>query len=182
ESRRRVSLSGRRRRRSGRARHSQRDSAPRRHGRGGEDGAPGGPSSLGARRGRADPRGGGVQGRYLSRRSVRPGTPCDPEPGPHLRARARGRGRVRRTEPRECRRAWAARRTSTLRAFHGCRRGIACTATCTGRPRPAWAALQRDKKSERGELRLVLLNEDGPVVATRPEAEVRTALNELIAD
>ncbi|HXE93932.1 MAG TPA: shikimate kinase [Gaiellaceae bacterium] len=46
----------------------------------------------------------------------------------------------------------------------------------------AWAALQRDKKSERGELRLVLLNEDGPVVATRPEAEVRTALNELIAD
>jgi len=46
----------------------------------------------------------------------------------------------------------------------------------------AWAALHRDKKSERGELRLVLLDEDGPVVATRPEAEVRTALNELIAD
>src|SRR4029077_16048478 len=46
----------------------------------------------------------------------------------------------------------------------------------------AWAALQRDKKSERGELRLVLLDEDGPVVAGRPEAEVRTALNELIAD
>jgi 3-dehydroquinate synthetase len=46
----------------------------------------------------------------------------------------------------------------------------------------AWAALQRDKKSERGELRLVLLDEDGPVVAARPEAEVRTALNELIAD
>ena len=46
----------------------------------------------------------------------------------------------------------------------------------------AWGALQRDKKSERGELRLVLLDEDGPVVAARPEAEVRTALNELIAD
>ena len=46
----------------------------------------------------------------------------------------------------------------------------------------AWAALQRDKKSERGEFRLVLLDEDGPVVAARPEAEVRTALNELIAD
>jgi shikimate kinase/3-dehydroquinate synthase len=46
----------------------------------------------------------------------------------------------------------------------------------------AWAALQRDKKSERGELRLVLLDEDGPIVAARPEAEVRTALNELIAD
>src|SRR6476646_1195694 len=39
----------------------------------------------------------------------------------------------------------------------------------------AWAALGRDKKAERGELRLVLLDEDGPVVATRPEAEVRTA-------
>ena len=46
----------------------------------------------------------------------------------------------------------------------------------------AWAALQRDKKSEHGELRLVLLDDDGPVVAARPEAEVRTALNELIAD
>ena len=46
----------------------------------------------------------------------------------------------------------------------------------------AWAALQRDKKSERRELRLVLLDEDGPFVAARPEAEVRAALNELIAD
>ncbi|MGZ4361708.1 MAG: bifunctional shikimate kinase/3-dehydroquinate synthase [Gaiellaceae bacterium] len=46
----------------------------------------------------------------------------------------------------------------------------------------AWAALRRDKKSERGELRLVLLDEDGPAVVARPEAEVRTALNELIAD
>jgi shikimate kinase / 3-dehydroquinate synthase len=46
----------------------------------------------------------------------------------------------------------------------------------------AWVALQRDKKSERRELRLVLLDEDGPFVAARPEAEVRTALNELIAD
>jgi 3-dehydroquinate synthetase len=46
----------------------------------------------------------------------------------------------------------------------------------------AWAALRRDKKSERGELRLVLLDESGPVVTARPEAEVRAALNELIAD
>jgi 3-dehydroquinate synthetase len=46
----------------------------------------------------------------------------------------------------------------------------------------AWAALQRDKKSQGGELRLVLLREDGPVVTVRPEAEVRAALNELIAD
>ncbi len=46
----------------------------------------------------------------------------------------------------------------------------------------AWAALQRDKKSQRGELRLVLLGEDGPLVAARPAAEVRAALNELIAD
>jgi 3-dehydroquinate synthetase len=46
----------------------------------------------------------------------------------------------------------------------------------------AWAALQRDKKSEGGELRLVLLGEDGAFVAARPEAEVRAALDELIAD
>jgi shikimate kinase/3-dehydroquinate synthase len=46
----------------------------------------------------------------------------------------------------------------------------------------AWAALQRDKKSQGGELRLVLLREDGPVLTVRPEAEVRAALNELIAD
>jgi 3-dehydroquinate synthetase len=46
----------------------------------------------------------------------------------------------------------------------------------------AWAALQRDKKSQGGELRLVLLGEDGPVVTGRPAAEVRAALNELIAD
>jgi 3-dehydroquinate synthase len=46
----------------------------------------------------------------------------------------------------------------------------------------AWAALQRDKKARGGELRLVLLDEDGPVVEPRPEAEVRSALDELIAE
>lgn len=46
----------------------------------------------------------------------------------------------------------------------------------------AWAALQRDKKARGGELRLVLLGDDGPVVETRPEAEVRAALHELIAE
>ncbi len=46
----------------------------------------------------------------------------------------------------------------------------------------AWAALQRDKKAQRGELRLVLLGDDGPVVETRPASEVRAALDELIAD
>jgi 3-dehydroquinate synthetase/shikimate kinase len=46
----------------------------------------------------------------------------------------------------------------------------------------AWAALQRDKKSERGEPRLVLLGDDGPVVEARPAGEVRAALDELIAD
>jgi 3-dehydroquinate synthetase len=46
----------------------------------------------------------------------------------------------------------------------------------------AWVALQRDKKARGGELRLVLLGEDGPVVETRPEAEVRAALNALIAE
>jgi shikimate kinase / 3-dehydroquinate synthase len=46
----------------------------------------------------------------------------------------------------------------------------------------AWAALQRDKKTQRGELRLVLLGADGPAVETRPAGEVRAALDELIAD
>ena len=46
----------------------------------------------------------------------------------------------------------------------------------------AWAALQRDKKVRQGELRLVLLGDEGPVVETRPDAEVRAALNDLIAD
>jgi 3-dehydroquinate synthase len=46
----------------------------------------------------------------------------------------------------------------------------------------AWAALQRDKKARGGEHRLVLLGEDGARVEARPAAEVRAALNELIAD
>jgi 3-dehydroquinate synthetase len=44
----------------------------------------------------------------------------------------------------------------------------------------AWNALLRDKKARGGELRLVLLGDEGPVVAARPEAEVRSALDELI--
>jgi shikimate kinase / 3-dehydroquinate synthase len=46
----------------------------------------------------------------------------------------------------------------------------------------AWAALKRDKKAQRGELRLVLLADGIPVVATRPASEVRAALDELIRD
>jgi len=46
----------------------------------------------------------------------------------------------------------------------------------------AWSALQRDKKARGGELRLVLLGDGGPVVEARPEAEVRSALDELIAE
>jgi shikimate kinase/3-dehydroquinate synthase len=46
----------------------------------------------------------------------------------------------------------------------------------------AWAALQRDKKSRNGELRIVLLEQDGAVIETRPGDEVRAALDELIAD
>jgi shikimate kinase/3-dehydroquinate synthase len=46
----------------------------------------------------------------------------------------------------------------------------------------AWAALQRDKKVRGGEIRLVLLGDDGPVVEPRPAAEVRSALDELIAE
>jgi shikimate kinase/3-dehydroquinate synthase len=45
----------------------------------------------------------------------------------------------------------------------------------------AWTALQRDKKARGGTLRLVLLGEDGPVIESRPDAEVRAALDELIA-
>ncbi|MFL6011254.1 MAG: bifunctional shikimate kinase/3-dehydroquinate synthase [Gaiellaceae bacterium] len=46
----------------------------------------------------------------------------------------------------------------------------------------AWTALRRDKKGRGGELRLVLLSDDGAVVEPRPEAEVRAALDELIAE
>jgi 3-dehydroquinate synthetase len=46
----------------------------------------------------------------------------------------------------------------------------------------AWAALQRDKKARGGQLRLVLLGDAGPVVEPRPAAEVRSALNQLIAE
>jgi 3-dehydroquinate synthetase/shikimate kinase len=46
----------------------------------------------------------------------------------------------------------------------------------------AWSALQRDKKARAGELRLVLLGDDGPFVEARPDAEVRSALDELIAE
>ena len=46
----------------------------------------------------------------------------------------------------------------------------------------AWAALQRDKKAQSGELRVVLLGEGGAIVEARPANEVRAALDELIAD
>ena len=47
----------------------------------------------------------------------------------------------------------------------------------------AWAALQRDKKARDGRIRLVLLEELGkPVVREVDPADVRTALDELIAD
>ncbi len=46
----------------------------------------------------------------------------------------------------------------------------------------AWSALQRDKKARGTELRLVLLGADGPVVESRPAAEVRSALDRLIAE
>jgi shikimate kinase / 3-dehydroquinate synthase len=45
----------------------------------------------------------------------------------------------------------------------------------------AWTALRRDKKSRDGGLRLVLLREDGPVLESRPDSEVRAALDALIA-
>ena len=48
----------------------------------------------------------------------------------------------------------------------------------------AWEALTRDKKREDGRVRLVLLEAPGKPVfgAERPDTEVRTALDELIAD
>jgi len=46
----------------------------------------------------------------------------------------------------------------------------------------AWEALQRDKKARGGELRVVLLGHEGPVVEARPATEVRSALDALIAE
>jgi 3-dehydroquinate synthetase len=44
----------------------------------------------------------------------------------------------------------------------------------------AWEALGRDKKRTGGEINLVLLGDDGPVVEARPADEVRAALDSLI--
>ena len=44
----------------------------------------------------------------------------------------------------------------------------------------AWEALLRDKKRSDGEINLVLLGDDGPLVEARPAAEVRAALDTLI--
>jgi len=46
----------------------------------------------------------------------------------------------------------------------------------------AWNALQRDKKARGGTLQVVLITEDGPRVESRPDREIRAALDELIAD
>jgi shikimate kinase/3-dehydroquinate synthase len=45
----------------------------------------------------------------------------------------------------------------------------------------AWQALLRDKKRTDGAVNLVLLGDDGPYVAARPEHDVRAALDSLIA-
>jgi shikimate kinase/3-dehydroquinate synthase len=45
----------------------------------------------------------------------------------------------------------------------------------------AWEALQRDKKRAGDQIRLVLLGDDGPYLEARPAAEVRAALDSLIA-
>jgi shikimate kinase / 3-dehydroquinate synthase len=65
--------------------------------------------------------------------------------------------------------------------------GIALPAVLDSKPVPvdrerAWGALQRDKKMRDGRIRLVLLEELGkPVVREADAAEVRAALDELIA-
>jgi 3-dehydroquinate synthetase/shikimate kinase len=44
----------------------------------------------------------------------------------------------------------------------------------------AWEAMRRDKKARDGQLRLVLLDDEGPVVRPVPERDARAALDELI--
>jgi 3-dehydroquinate synthetase len=47
-------------------------------------------------------------------------------------------------------------------------------------PERAWQALLRDKKRSGGEINVVLLGADGPVVEPRPADEIRAALDSLI--
>ena len=116
-------------------------------------------------------------------RALRPvrarGAARDPQPRAHVRARARGGHRLR-AAARRCRRARAPRAlcdSPVVRptSWRRCSRREPVRAD---RDR-AWDALLRDKK---GALNLVLLGDEGGYVTPVPEADVRRALDELIAD
>ena len=106
------------------------------------------------------------------------------QPRPHLRARARDGGRLRAAaRPAVALGLLAALRLSGLADEVRTVQEVLAPERARVDRETAWAALARDKKAERGTPRLVLLDAPGKPRwgVELPEADVRRALDELIA-
>ena len=102
----------------------------------------------------------------------------DPQPRTHVCPRARSGLRLR-AAARRRRRARTARGAPALGATDRRRGRGARSSAGPSRPRPRLGRASPDKK---GALNLVLLADDGGYVTQVPEADVKRALDELIAD
>ena len=189
EPRRRIPLAQRDGRRHDAALDAARGRAVERALRGREVRAPRRRADLGARAVRAGPAVCGLQGGRLPARPVRARRAGTAQPRPHVRARARGCVGLLAVS-RACRRARVARGTADLRSRgRGSRgRGILQPHAVAVDRDAAWAALLRDKKTEAGSPRLVLLEAPGKPrlgVEVEParvnQMRVDSALDALIA-
>ena len=184
EPRRRVPLAGTHRGRSGHARDAAGGRAPRGHGRGRQDRPARRRAALGAARRLSSS---GVP--PLSRRASACATRTSRASAQSSTSGTRSRMRSRPPPATRASRTGAPSRS-------------ACSPHCASRARPtdvvddvlapqpvrvdrdrAWTALRRDKKARGGRAsRSSCSATSGPVVETRPEDEVRSALDELIAE